>query len=113
MRCSRPHERMPSPGEEIANAVSHGIGLSAALVAAAPLLIAAIRPGSALNIIGCSVFVGTMVLLYLVSTLYHALPEGEAKRLLRVLDHVAIFLSVSTFFPFAVSMFKSPVRKDP
>jgi hemolysin III len=107
MRCSRPHEGTPSPGEEIANAVSHGIGLASALVAAALLMIAAIRLGNAWNIIGCSVFAGTMVLLYLASTLYHALPKGGAKRVFRVLDHIAIFLLIAgTYTPFTLGVLR-------
>jgi hemolysin III len=67
-------------GEEVANAVSHGIGL---LLAAASLPIVvwfAARHGNASNVVGASVFSATMMLLYGVSTLYHALPRGRAKR---------------------------------
>ena len=88
-------ERPQSPGEEIANSVSHGVGLVAALVGVPILIVAAVRRGGAAGIVGASVFAGTMVLLYLASTLYHALPKNKAKRVFQVLDHGAIFTSSS------------------
>src|ERR1043165_8678803 len=77
--------------EEIANSVSHGIGLLLAMTAAPILIIAAARGGSAWNIVGVSVFAASMILLYLASTLYHAIPHHRAKRIFRALDHGAIF----------------------
>ena len=88
-------ERPQSPGEEIANSLSHGIGLAAALVGASFLIVAAIQQGSASFIVGASVFAATMVLLYLASTLYHALPQSRAKGVLLVCDHAAIFLFIA------------------
>jgi hemolysin III len=85
-------EREQSRGEGIANSISHGVGLAAAL-AATPFLIAhAVRLGDAGFIVGASVFAATMVLLYLASTLYHALPRDKAKRAFRVIEHAAILL---------------------
>jgi hemolysin III len=68
-------ERLQSLGEEIANSVSHGLALLAAIVAM-PFLIASASDFGAANVVGASVFSATMVLLYLTSTLYHALPPG-------------------------------------
>jgi hemolysin III len=70
-------ERPQSLGEEIANSVSHGVALLAAVVAI-PFLIAAARHLGVASIVGAGVFAATMVLLYLTSTLYHALPAGQA-----------------------------------
>jgi len=70
-------ERPQTLGEEIANSVSHGLALLAALIAA-PILLVAVSPHSAANIVGAAVFAATMVLLYFTSTLYHALPPGRA-----------------------------------
>jgi hemolysin III len=100
-------EREQSRGEEIANSISHGVGLVAAL-AATPLLIAhAVRLGDAGFIVGASVFAATMVLLYLVSTLYHALPRGKAKRAFRVIEHAAIFLLIAgTYTPFTLGVLR-------
>ena len=72
-------ERPQTLGEEIANSVSHGVALLAALVGA-PFLLVSASQLSATNIVGAAVFAATMVLLYFTSTLYHALPAGRAKR---------------------------------
>ncbi len=98
-------ERPQSPAEEIANGVSHGVGLVAALVAAPVLIVTAARRGGTAAIVGASVFAGTVVLLYLSSTLYHALPRNKAKRVSRVLDHDAIFLLIAgTYTPFTLGV---------
>ena len=104
-----PPERSQSPGEEIANCVSHGLGLVASLVASPSLLVAAVRHGSAAYIVSSSVFAGTMVLLYLTSTIYHALPGNRAKRLFQVLDQSAIFLFIAgTYTPFCLGILRGP-----
>lgn len=97
-------ERPQTPGEEIANSVSHGLALLAALIAA-PVLIAAVSPLSAANIVGACVFAATMVLLYFTSTLYHALPPGRAKNVFLKLDHGAIYLFIAgSYTPFALGV---------
>jgi hemolysin III len=98
-------ERAQSLGEEIANSVSHGVGLLAAVAAAPILIVAAVWRGSAAGIVGASVFAATVVVLYSTSTLYHALPESRAKRVFRVLDHGAIFLLIAgTYTPFTLGV---------
>ena len=102
-----PRERVQSLGEEIANSVSHGVGLLAAVVAVPFLLVAAIERGEAAGIVGASIFATTMVLLYLTSTLYHALPANRAKRVFRVLDHAAIYLLIAgTYTPFTLGVLR-------
>ncbi len=92
-----------SVGEELANAISHGIGLVAALIAAPTLLLAAFERGSASFFIGTIVFTTTMLLLYFGSTLYHAWPQTRGKSFLQVFDHSAIFLLIAgTYTPFAL-----------
>jgi hemolysin III len=101
-------ERIQSLGEEIANSVSHGAGLAGA-IAGAPLLIGAAWHGGAASVVGASVFAATMVLLYLVSTLYHALPQGGAKRLFMKLDHGAIYLFIAgSYTPFTLGALAGP-----
>ena len=96
-------EREQSRGEEIANSISHGIGLIAALVATPILIMQAARQGSTGFIFGATLFAGTMVLLYLASTLYHALPAGKAKQVFKVIEHSAIFLLIAgTYTPFTL-----------
>jgi len=100
-------ERPQSLGEEIANSVSHGIGLLAALAAFPILVIAALQRGDVAGIVGASVFATTVVLLYLASTLFHALPEGRAKRIFQVLDHSAIYLVIAgTYTPFTLGVLR-------
>ena len=97
-------ERPQTWGEEIANSVSHGLGLLAAL-GAAPFLIAAARHLTVASLVGAIVFAVTMVLLYLASTLYHALPPGRAKRVFLQLDYCAIFLFIAgSYTPFALGV---------
>src|SRR5437588_10096940 len=102
-------EHPPSLGEEIANSLSHGVGLCLAIAATPILSIAAIRYGSAWNTVGVSVFAASMILLYLASTLYHAIPHDRAKRIFRVLDHGAIFLLIAgTYTPFTLGIMRGP-----
>ena len=98
-------ERPQSRREEMANSVSHGIALLAALAGTPVLIIAAMQNGSAVNVLGASVFAFTMVLLYFSSTLLHALPAGRAKRAFHILDHSAIYLLIAgTYTPFTLGV---------
>lgn len=100
-------DRTESRGEEIANSVSHGIGLLAALAAVPVLVLAAVQRGGAAGIVGASVFGATIVLMYLASTLYHALPWTRAKRVFRILDHGAIYLLIAgTYMPFTLGVLR-------
>jgi len=98
-------ERAQSPGEEIANSASHGLGLAAALAALPILIGGAARAGSAANVVAASIFATSMVLLYLSSTLYHAIPLNRFKRLFQKLDHGAIYLLIAgTYTPFTLGV---------
>ena len=89
-----------SRGEEIANSLSHGIGLLAALIAVPLLLTEALRRGNPQSIVTAGVFGFTVLLLYLASTLFHALPDGRAKRVFEVFDNAAVFLLIAgTYTP--------------
>ncbi len=100
-------ERRLSLGEEIANAVTHGLGLVASLLGV-PLLVGAAGAGHDLPlVIGTTVFAATLVALYAASTLYHALPHSRAKRVFRVVDHAAIYcLIAGTYTPFALGVLR-------
>jgi hemolysin III len=92
-----------SLGEELANSISHGIGLLAALIGAPVLMIATWRGGDRLFFIGTTVFVAAMLLVYLGSTVYHAWPRNAFKSALQVIDHSAIFLLIAgTYTPFTL-----------
>ncbi len=102
--------RVQSPGEEIANSISHGVGLLAAVAAAPILIVGAVQRGGATGVIGASVFAFTVGLLYLTSVLYHALPANRAnraKQVFQVLDHGAIFLLIAgTYTPFTLGVLR-------
>ncbi len=92
-----------SPGEELANSLSHGIGLVAAAIGAPVLMLAAWRGGDRYFFIGATVFAVAMLLVYLGSTLYHAWPRGAIKSVFQVIDHSAIFLLIAgTYTPFTL-----------
>jgi len=96
-----------SPGEEIANSISHGLALLAALIGTPGLVMHAARHGDARFVVGASVFAASMILLYLSSTLYHALHAGKAKRVFRVIEHSAIFLLIAgTYTPFTLGVLR-------
>src|SRR5438270_8056104 len=104
-----PAERAITVGVEIANSISHGLGLILAIAALPILVLSAIRVGKAGFIVGASVFGGTMVFLYLASTLYHSLTHDGAKRVFRVFDHSAIFLLIAgTYTPFTLGALRGP-----
>jgi hemolysin III len=101
------HKRLLSNKEEIANGVSHGIALVGCLIATPFLLISAAQPGDAWNVVGAAVFAGAMIFMYMASALYHFLPENRTKRVLRVLDHVAIFFLIAgTYTPFTLGVLR-------
>ena len=98
-------DRPQTLGEEIANAISHGLGFLLAIASLPILVVMAVRHGTALNIVAVSIFSATMMLLYLVSTLYHALPEGKVKAFLNRVDHAAIYLFIAgSYTPFALGV---------
>lgn len=102
-------ERPQSLGEEIANSVSHGAGFIAALAAAPLLIMIAAQRGDTAAVVGASVFVSAMLLLYLVSMLYHALPRNRAKHVFQIIDHGAIYLLIAgTYTPFTLGVLRGP-----
>ena len=103
MKANIWRKRLQTVGEEIANSVSHGIGLLGALAVTPILIVVASRHGGATGIVAASVFSATMIFMYLMSTLYHALPESRAKRVFNVLDHCAIYVLIAgTYTPFTL-----------
>ena len=100
-------ERPQSIGEEIANSVSHGVGLLLALAALPVLALAAPRRGEVTEIVAAMVFGITVVLLYSTSMLFHAFPQNRAKRVFQVLDHSAIYLLIAgTYTPFTLGVLR-------
>jgi hemolysin III len=107
MRRITLREREQSPGEEIANSVSHALGGVVAVIAAIALVTTAVERGSASGIVGASVFAATMVFVYVTSTTYHALTHNRAKKVFKILDHSAIFLLIAgTYTPFTLGVLR-------
>lgn len=95
-----PTPRPQRLGEEILNAVSHGVGALLAIVATILLVLRAKAYGTAVNIVSVTIFGISMFVLYLVSCLYHAIPISKGKAVLQVLDHCSIFLLIlGTYVP--------------
>jgi hemolysin III len=104
-----PLARPQSPGEELANSISHGLALAAALALGPWLVVDAAARGDAGYIAGVAVFVTSLIVLYLSSTLYHALPGGRAKNVFRVIEHAAIYLLIAgTYTPFTLGVLRGP-----
>jgi len=89
--------------EELANAITHGIGLILSLAGFAVLLVFAILRGGPLQIVSCAVYGTTLVCVYAASTLYHTLSWPRARRALKIFDHCAIYLLIAgTYTPFTL-----------
>jgi hemolysin III len=100
-----------TPGEEIANAVIHGLGAALAIAGMALLILRAqgglggAAPGAdrGLRVTACAIYAASMILMFLASTLYHALQHDGAKRVFRILDHGAIYLLIAgTYTPLSL-----------
>ncbi|CAM2951879.1 MULTISPECIES: PAQR family membrane homeostasis protein TrhA [Vibrio] len=97
--------------EEIANAISHGIGLILGIVGLVLLLVKAVNHSAdALTIASMSVYGGSMIALFLASTLYHAVPHQRAKHWLKIFDHCAIYLLIAgSYTPFLLVGLRTPL----
>ena len=92
-----------SLGEEIAHSVTHGLGVILSIAALAILVTFAALRGNAWHIVGSAVFGVTLIFLYTASTLYHSITHPGAKKVLRILDHAAIFVLIAgTYTPFTL-----------
>ena len=91
-------------GEEIAHAVTHGIGALLAIAGLAVLMVAAATRGEgAWQVVPCAIYGAAMVLMFTTSTLYHSFPWPRVKRVFRVLDHEMIFLMIAgSYTPFVL-----------
>jgi len=96
-------------GDILANAITHGIGAILAIIGAVYLIVVSTQ-GSAWDIVSCSIFATTLVLVYLCSTLYHSLVRTRARHVFHVLDHSSIYLLIAgTYTPFTLISLRGPV----
>lgn len=90
-----------SLGEEIMNSVTHGIGAGLSVAGLTLLVVLAVLYGNVTQVVSFSIYGGSLIVLYLASTLYHSIQQPKAKRVLKVIDHAAIFLLIAgTYTPF-------------
>jgi hemolysin III len=98
-----------TPREELANSITHGIGIVFAIGALVVMDVFAALFGDAWHIVSCSIFGATLIILYTASTLYHSIPLPKTKMLLRIIDHSAIFLLIAgTYTPFTLVSLRGP-----
>lgn len=96
-------------GEELAHAITHGLGAVVAIIGLVVLVVRAAMYGDAWHVIASSVFGATLVMMYLASTLYHSIPLPKARHVLRVIDHSLIyFLIAGTYTPFTLITLHGP-----
>jgi hemolysin III len=90
-------------GEEIANAITHGIGALLAIAALVVLVVMAAVDGTVWHVVSFSIFGATLVLLYFASTLYHSLARTRARVVFNKIDHISIYLLIAgTYTPFCL-----------
>jgi hemolysin III len=93
-----------TPGEELANSLTHGLGTALAIAALVVMVVLAAKHGTARDVVGASIFGSTLILLYLMSTLYHAFRGPRVKLVFKIFDHSAIFMLIAgTYTPFCLS----------
>lgn len=100
---TRPEGAFYSLAEEIANAVTHGIGAALAIAGCAVIIVLAALTGDPWKIVSVSIYGASTILMFTMSTLYHALTNAKAKRVFRIFDHSTIFLLIAgTYTPFTL-----------
>lgn len=98
-----------SVGEEIANALIHGVGFALAIAGLVVLVVLAAHAGGARHVVAVSIYGSCLILMYGASTLYHAIPQPRIKSALRHLDHASIFLLIAgTYTPFTLVNLNGP-----
>ncbi|MBW6486878.1 MAG: hemolysin III family protein [Syntrophobacterales bacterium] len=98
-----------TPREEVANSITHGIGIVFGIGALVIMDVFAALFGDAWHVVSCSIFGATLIILYTASTLYHSIPLPKPKMLFRIIDHSAIFLLIAgTYTPFTLVSLRGP-----
>lgn len=102
---NRTHTKFYSPGEEVANALTHGLACAASVIGLVFLILYAIDHGTALHISTLTIFGSSLIILYLASTLYHSVTHTKIKHYLQLCDHSAIFLLIAgSYTPFMLNL---------
>ena len=108
---SAPSSNEYSVKEEIANALTHGLGMILGIVGLVMLLLKAVENNAdALTITSMSIYGGSIVLLFLASTLYHSIPHQRVKKALKTFDHCAIYVLIAgSYTPFLLVSLRTPL----
>jgi len=94
--------------EELANSVTHGVGLVLSMAGLAVLVTIAVLRGTVWHVVSCAIYGATLVVLYAASTLYHSCQQEKIKKILRIFDHCAIYLLIAgTYTPFLLVNIRS------
>jgi hemolysin III len=105
-------EKLYTAGEEVAHALTHGIGIVLAIAGLTVMVARATLYGDAWHIVGAAIFGTTLVLMYTASTLYHSIPGAtlpRTKKVLRVVDHSSIYLLIAgSYTPFTLVTLSGP-----
>lgn len=102
-------DKLYTIGEEIAHAITHGLGAFLSVAGLTVLVAQATLYGNIWHITSCAIFGATMVLMYTASSLYHSIPIPSAKKVLRAVDHSMIyFLIAGTYTPFTLVTLHGP-----
>ena len=97
-------------GEEIANSVTHGIGELLAIAACVVLVVTSALTGDPYKIVSCSIYGASLIIMFSMSTLYHALTNEKAKYVFRIFDHTSIFILIAgTYTPIALNTLRGPI----
>jgi hemolysin III len=99
--------------EEVVHVLTHGFGFVASVIGVTVLLWSAWTRGDVWHVVGCSIFGGSMVLVYASSTLYHSARHPGRKLFFQRLDHIAIYLLIAgTYTPFALTKIPGPAGSN-
>lgn len=97
-------------GEEIANAITHGIGTLLSIAALVILVVFSAKYSDAWHVVGYSIFGSSLIILYLESTLYHSLQGKKVKKVFRIFDHCSIFILIAgTYTAYILSCLRDPL----
>ncbi|MDW2329160.1 MULTISPECIES: PAQR family membrane homeostasis protein TrhA, partial [Vibrio] len=108
---SSPQKPQYSQSEELANTITHGIGMIFGIVGLILLLIKATNhQADTLTVTSMAIYGSSIIVLFLASTLYHAIPHPKAKRWLKTFDHCAIYLLIAgSYTPFLLVSLRTPL----
>ncbi|MFN7957339.1 MAG: hemolysin III family protein [Holophagaceae bacterium] len=102
--ASLPGSTSQTRAEELANSLTHGLGVALSIAGLVLMVVTAAVHGTARDVVGASIFGSSLILLYLMSTLYHAFRGPRVKLVFKIFDHSAIFILIAgTYTPFCLS----------